>query len=198
MSRTVIAALFHSIDGVARDPHLFQFDSFDDDLGRLMNETIASIDDVILGRTTYQEWSGYWPEAADGPDAPFAEFINHTAKHVASTSLGDEDLTWENSQLIPGDLVSYVRELKKGDGGAISVQGSLSVVRQLLEAEVLDELTLIVHPTFAGDGGRIFPDATAQRMKLLNSSVTSKGNVVLTYAPLGEAHGEADEEAQGA
>lgn len=69
MARKLVANLFYSVDGVAADPYLFQHDSFDDDLARLMTEGIAKIDANILGRTTYTEWAGYWPNAVDGPDA---------------------------------------------------------------------------------------------------------------------------------
>lgn len=55
MNRTVIAALFQSIDGIASDPSKFQFNSFDDEMGQLMNSVIGGIDDCLLGRVTYSE-----------------------------------------------------------------------------------------------------------------------------------------------
>lgn len=183
MSRKVVAGLFQSIDGAVADPYLFQFDSFDEDLGRWMTEAIGRIDDVILGRISYTEWAGHWPTVTEGEDKGFADFINNVPKHVASHSLTQDRLTWSNSHLIEGDLVSFVRELKETEGRDIAVEGSLSVVRQLVEAGVLDELTLIVHPAMAGSGRRLFDGAMATRLRLLEVQRTDKGNVLTTYGP---------------
>ncbi|ARJ06291.1 deaminase reductase [Cnuibacter physcomitrellae] len=179
--RLVTAHLFSSIDGVVSAPHEFQGDAFDDDLGAMMGEAIARQDAIVLGRVTYQEWAAYWPTASR--DGEFAEFINGTPKHVASTTLAPE-LEWENSSLIEGDLVGFVEGLKQQDGGDIAVQGSISVVRRLLVAGVLDRLTLTVHPVFAGRGTRLFGDeGPLTRVSLLESRTTAKGNVVSVYGP---------------
>ena len=179
--RTVTAHLFSSIDGVVSSPNEFQGDAFDDELGALMGATIARQDAVVLGRVTYQEWSQYWPTTE--ADGGFADYINGVPKHVASTTLAP-DLEWQNSTLIEGDLVEFVRGLKQQDGGEIAVQGSISVVRQLLVAGVLDRLTLTVHPVFAGAGTRLFPvEGPLTRVQLLESTTTSKGNVVSVYGP---------------
>lgn len=183
MSRTLMAALFYSVDGVAEAPNLFQHDSFDEGLAELMTEALARIDDCVLGRVSYEEWAGYWPGAEDGPDAGFARFINGTPKHVASRTLAQEDLTWQNSTLIEGDLLDYVGSLKETDGGDIAVQGSLSVVRQLVEAGLMDRLQLIVHPVIAGSGRGLFDGAAHTRLTLLEARSARKGNVLLTYGP---------------
>ena len=183
MSRQVVAYLFYSVDGVAESPNLFQHDCFDEDLAGLMTEGIAAIGDCVLGRVSYQEWAGYWPTAEDGPDAGFARFINATPKHVASRTLSQDELTWQNSTLIEGDLLEHVRALEETEGGDIAVQGSLSVVRQLVEAGLMDRLTLIVHPVVAGSGRGLFDGAAHTRLRLLASRSTQKGNVLLTYGP---------------
>lgn len=172
MTRKLITSLFHSLDGVASAPNLFQFDSFDDDLGQWMTGAINSVDDCVLGRTSYEEWAGYWPNITSGEDTIFADFINSTPKHVASRSLSPEDLTWSNSTLINGDLIEYV-----------AVQGSLSVVSQLLDAELIDELTLAIHPVVAGSGRAIFDGNAPKRLSLTDVQRTSKGNLLVTYAP---------------
>lgn len=183
MSRQVVACLFSSVDGVAESPNLFQHDSFDEDLAALMTEGIAAIGDCVLGRVSYEEWSGYWPTAEDGPDAGFARFINAVPKHVASRTLSQADLVWQNSTLIEGDLLEHVRALKETEGGDIAVQGSLSVVRQLVEAGLMDRLTLIVHPVVAGSGRGLFDGAAHTRLRLLGARATREGNVLLTYGP---------------
>ena len=176
--RAVTAHLFHSLDGVVESPNLWQFDAFDDELGQLMTASLARTDAIVLGRKTYEEWAGYWPQADD----PFAQFINPTPKYVASTTLKDP-LEWSNSTLIEGDLLDFVRALKETDGKDIAVNGSISVVRQLFLGGVMDRLTLTTHPVVAGAGKRLFePTDDTTRLQLVDHDVTSKGNTVLAYA----------------
>ena len=99
MTRKLVAALFTSVDGIVSAPNEFQLDSFDDDLGAFMGQSIGAVDDVILGRVSYTEWAGYFPTSND----PFADFINPVNKHVASRTLTQADLAWNNSTLIDGD-----------------------------------------------------------------------------------------------
>src|SRR5688500_12648172 len=83
--RKVTAGLFHSVDGVVQDPFKFQFDSFDEDLGKGLTKMMNTVDTVLLGRVSYQEWAGYWPNASQDED--FAAFINPVEKFVASRTL---------------------------------------------------------------------------------------------------------------
>lgn len=182
--RKVTAGLFHSVDGVVSDPFLWQFDSFDEDLGKGMTGMIERVDTVVLGRVSYQEWAGYWPTAS--VDDEFAGFINPVEKFVASRTL-TEPLEWQNSHLIDSPLEDFVAELKKRDGGEIAVCGSISVTRQLLFAGLLDELTLMTHPVLAGSGRRLFEDGDpVTRLSLKDQYRTAKGNVISTYSLLGE------------
>jgi dihydrofolate reductase len=109
-------------------------------------------------------------------------YINAVPKFVASRTLKGP-LAWQNSTLIEGDLFAFVREIKAGEGGEIAVMSSISLVRQLLFAGLLDELTLITHPVIAGEGRHLFePQDPTTRLTLTASNTTSKGNVVSTYA----------------
>lgn len=146
-----------------------------------MMKTMANIDTVILGRVGYEEWAGYWPNAE--ADQEFAGFINNVPKHVASRTLKGK-LGWQNSRLIAGDLEDFVRELKSRQGGDIAVMSSISLVRQLFLAGLIDELMLITHPVIAGSGRRhlFAPDDPVTRLVLKDSVRTSKGNVVSTYS----------------
>jgi dihydrofolate reductase len=180
--RKLTAGLFHSVDGVVEAPHMFQFDSFDDELGAMLTGVQERVDTVLLGRVGYEEWAGYWPNAA--ADGDFAAFINSVPKHVASRTLRGS-LGWSNAQLIAGDLLDFVRALKAGPGGEIAVMGGISLVRQLLFAGLLDELTLITHPVVAGSGRHLFePADPTTRLVLKQGQVTAKGNAVLTYGLL--------------
>lgn len=180
--RKVTAGLFYSVDGVVESPFLWQFDSFDDELGAGMTEMIEKTTTVILGRVSYQEWAEYWP-AADPADG-FAAFINPVEKFVASTTL-TEPLKWQHADLIKGDLHDFVADLKETDGGDIAVCGSISVVRDLLFAGLLDELMLMVHPVVAGSGRHLFESGDpTTRLSLEKSVITSKGNSILNYRRL--------------
>lgn len=182
--RKVTSGLFHSVDGVVSEPNLWQFDSFDEDMGKALTGVMERVDTVVLGRVSYQEWAGYWPTAS--ADEDFAGFINTVEKFVASRTL-KEPLEWQNSRLIEGPLEDFVAGLKQGDGGEIAVMGSISVVRQLLFAGLLDELTLMTHPVVAGSGRHLFEagDPTT-RLSLKDQDRTTKGNIVSTYSLLGE------------
>ena len=177
--RTLSAGLFMSLDGVVEAPNLWQFDSFDDELGQQMGAMMGRIDTAILGRIGYQEWSEYWPKAVD--DDPFGGFTNPVQKFVASRTLA-ADLKWQNSTLIEGDLATFLLDLKNTEGGEIAVFSSISLVRQLLFAGVLDVLTVMIHPVIAGVGRHLFePTDPTTRLELVDSTITSKGNAVLSY-----------------
>jgi len=178
--RKLIAGLFYSIDGVAEAPNLFQFDSFDAELGQMLGKTMAEVDTVLMGRVGYQEWAGYWPHASQ--DLDFAGFINAVPKFVASDTLSGP-LDWNNSRLIEGRLEDFVRALKAQPGGTIAAMGGMSLVRQLLLAGLMDEMTLIIHPVVSGKGRHLFgSDDPTTRLLLKSCQQTSRGNVVVTYA----------------
>jgi dihydrofolate reductase len=168
-----------SVDGVVESPNLFQFDSFDAELGAMMGRMIGAVDTAVLGRVGFEEWSHYWPSAP--ADDPFGSFINPLEKYVASTTLSGP-LGW-NATLIEGDVAEFLTQLKHTDGGGISLFSSISLVRSLLFSGVLDELTLMIHPVIAGPGRRLFePSDPPTRLELRDSVITSAGNAVLTYA----------------
>jgi dihydrofolate reductase len=178
--RKVTAGLFHAIDGVVEAPYKFQFDSFDDELGAELGKVMGTTDTVVLGRIGYQEWAGYWPTAQQ--DEGFATFINAVPKLVASRTLNGK-LVWSNSSLIQGDLFDFIRDFKQKPGRDIAVMSSISLVRQLLFAGLLDELSLITHPVIAGTGRHLFePTDPTTRLELKFETRTSKGNVITAYA----------------
>jgi dihydrofolate reductase len=177
--RKITTGLFHSLDGVVEAPNLWQFDSFDDEVGATMGAMISATDTVLMGRVGYQEWAGYWPNAEQ--DDLFGSFINPVRKHVASRTLTG-DLAWQNATLVEGELVDFVRELKQTEGGDVSVCASISIVRELVFAGLLDELTLVTHPVVAGRGRHLFHEGDpTTRLTLVRGQLTSKGNTILTY-----------------
>jgi dihydrofolate reductase len=179
--RKVFGSLFSSIDGAVQAPNEWQH-AFDEGMGAAMSRIMEGQDAVLLGRQTFEEWAGFWPTSTD---EPFASWINSTPKYVASTTLTSVD-AWQGSTLIPGSVADFVRELKQQEGGTIGTAGSPGLVRSLLEAGVLDELTLFVHPVVAGGAyARLFPEGgTGLGFEVVESETTSSGTIVVTYRPV--------------
>jgi dihydrofolate reductase len=175
--RKVASGLFISLDGVVEKPDKWQFDNFDEDMATLMGAFLETEDTVLLGRVTYEEWAPYWPTSTD---EPYASHINNTPKYVASTTL--KKVEWQNSTLITGSIADEIARLKQQPGKAIGVAGSPTLVRWLLRNDLLDELTLMVHPVIAGRGKRLFEDGSdLRRLRLVDSKITRTGVAVLTY-----------------
>ncbi len=176
--RKVYAGLFMSLDGVVQAPDKWQ-PGFDEEMGAALGEMLDGQDAMLMGRRTYEEWSAYWPTSTD---EPFATFINTTQKYVASSTLQSVD--WQNTELITSPVAEFVQKLKEQPGGTIGVGGSPSLVRSLLEAQVLDELTLMVSPVVVGAGqDRLFPeDAAPLSLELVGATATSSGHVIVKYA----------------
>lgn len=173
--RTFTAHLFASADGVVESPNLFQFDSFDQETGWAMGAALQGSDATIVGRKLYDEWSNYFPGASD----PFADYINPVTKYVPSRTLTGP-LAWEGAELVQGDFLDFARTLKEGDGGTVTVNG-ITVIRELFLAGLIDRLTFTMHPVLVGAGRRLLDEAATTRMALIDSSITSKGNALLTY-----------------
>lgn len=179
--RKVVAGLYISLDGVVESPNKWQFDHFDDEIMSKMGSQLEAEDAVLLGRVTYQEWAAYWP---DSTDEPFASFINNIPKYIVSNTLDEVD--WSNSRLIKGSLEEEINRLKAQPGKNIGVAGSPTLVRSLLSNDLVDELTLMIHPVIAGNGKRLLNgDSVLKRLKLIGSQITSTGVAILTYQPRG-------------
>jgi dihydrofolate reductase len=123
-----------------------------------------------------------WPER--GGD-PFSDWINGVQKYVVSDTLSAADLTWRPTTLIRGaDLLSQVSAMRKQPGGDIYVYGSLSVVRALLTAQLVDELVLFIEPITLGGGKTLFPsDNQARRFELISAQTAATGVQVCRYRP---------------
>lgn len=181
--RKVVSGLFVSLDGVVQAPNEWQF-AFDEEMGAALGDTLEKADTILLGRVTFSEWAGYWPTVTSGEDAAFAKWINESPKYVVSSTLDSVD-DWANSTLVKGDLADAVAELKAGEGKDITVAGSPTLVRSLLEQDLLDELVLLIHPVVAGEGRKklFADDAALKKLELVSAQPTSSGVIIATYRP---------------
>jgi dihydrofolate reductase len=189
--RKITAGLFISLDGVVEGPDQWHFPYFNDEMGAAVDATLGAADTVLLGRKTYDGFAGAWParEAAGGEDTDFAKTLGDARKIVVSNQ--KLEFTWRNSERVEGDLVEAVTALKNEPGGNIAMSGSVSIVRQLLAAGLLDELHLLVHPIAVRKGMRLFDEGeTPMPLTLISSETFKTGVLNLVYGPA-EAIGNA-------
>ena len=182
--RKVVSWLFISLDGVVEAPNKWQFDVMDDDMIKDLTSQMATEDSMLMGRVTYQEWTSYWPTSTD---EPYASHINNMPKYVVSRTLEDVEWgKWEKPTLIKDNLTEEITRLKKQPGKNIGVGGSPTLVRSLLQENLLDELKLMIHPVVVGKGKRLFTeDVDLKRLQLVDSKVTGTGVVIVTYQSAG-------------
>ena len=164
-----------SLDGVAEDPDGFIAD-WDDAMDANLAAVIATQDTVVLGRRSYAEWARFWPSSQI---EPFATFINGVTKYVATSTPLDQD--WARATAIEGDLVDFVRDLRRQPGGDIGVHASISVARTLLAADVVDELRLVVAPKISGSGRRLLDDLPPAKLEAIGSELSPSGALLLAY-----------------
>jgi dihydrofolate reductase len=149
-------------------------------MGPSISEMAERTDALLYGRRTWQVMAGAWPERAGDP---FADWINAVEKHVVSNTLSEADLTWAPTSLIRGtDLVAAVTALRQRPGGDLNVIGSAQLARSLLEADVVDELSLMIEPIVLGGGKGIFPaDGVARPFELLSATTAGTGVQICRY-----------------
>ncbi len=190
----IVLSDFMSLDGVVQAPggpdedrdggfahggwsHPF-FDA--DVMGPVFGEAAAETDGLLFGRRTYEGMAAAWPDQAGDP---FADHMNAIPKYVVSSTLTQDDLTWNNSTLLPAaDVVGALRDLKARPGRDLQVMGSVSVARLLAEHDLVDEYQIMLEPILLGGGKRLFPeDDTARPLELVRSTVASTGVIVCAY-----------------
>ena len=174
--REVVLYQLLSVDGVAEEPSNW-VSHVDEEVFVHLGQVISRQDDVLLGRGTYDYWAGYWPTS---DVEPFAGFINRTPKHVVTSTPLTQ--SWESSTVVTGPVLEHVAALKRRDGGDIGVHGSTTLARSLLRAGLLDRLQLVVAPTIARQGQRLFDSEGAlRRLELSDVARTPSGILLLDY-----------------
>jgi dihydrofolate reductase len=154
----------------------FEFDRGDDGNAFKLEETMAA-DALLIGRRTYESFAGAWPER----EGEFADKFNSMPKFVVSTTLGEAG--WNNTTVLDsGDATAQVRELKERFDGEIQVPGSHRLVQELIEADLVDQVNLMVFPVILGTGKRAFERFEDRRkLRLKESRAVGEGVLVLIY-----------------
>ena len=156
----------------------------DADMGEAITGWFAEADAFLLGRRTYEIFAAYWPRVTD-PDHQIASRLNGLPKYVASRTL--DDVSWQGSTLIRGDLVEQIGELKQRPGREMQVHGSGVLARTLMQHDLIDEYRLLTYPVVLGTGQRLFADGTKPTaLRLLDRKTTSTGVAVNVYEPAGQ------------
>jgi len=155
----------------------------DSDTMTLINQTYQRADAFLFGRRTYELFAGYWGVRTD-LENPIVGALNTRPKYVASSTLTEAG--WAGTTVLDADLAAAIRRLKAAPGGELQVHGSGTLVRWLLDNDLVDEMTLIVVPVILGQGTRLFPDTGRDlSLELLGSKADSKGVVTQVFRPNG-------------
>lgn len=137
----------------------------------------------LLGRKTWQTFASFWPQV-DEPGNAVAELLNSLPKYAVSNTLAQQDLTWAGSQLLSGDFLARIRELREQPGGELQVHGSHQLLRALHDAGLVDEYRIIVFPVVLGEGKRLFdPGARDSAFEVKSTRVLPDGTVIQELLP---------------
>src|SRR5215213_3854630 len=186
MAARIVVTEFVSLDGVMEAPGgepefkypgwTFEFDRGDDGNQFKLDET-RQADALLLARRTYESFAGAWPHR----EGEFAEKFNAMPKYVVSTTLKDPD--WNNTTVLDsGDAAAEARKLKEELDGELQVPGSHRLVQELIAADLVDQVNLMVFPVILGTGKRAFEETPERRkLRLTESKVVGDGVAVLIY-----------------
>lgn len=184
MGRIVVSE-FVSLDGVMEAPgggedYVHAGWTFEISRGpegdRFKLEETQEAEALLLGRVTYEGFAAAWPSM----QGDFADKFNGMPKYVVSSTL--EDPSWNNSKVISGDLASEVAKVRAEIDGEIVVHGSAQLTRGLIEADLVDELRLMVFPVLLGSGKRLFGEMSEKHaLRLTESRTVGEGIAILIY-----------------
>jgi len=192
--RKLVVLTFVTLDGVMQAPGGpdedreggFKYGGWsagywDDFMNEVMAQQMGMPFDLLLGRRTYEIFASYWPNSKEQG----AEDLNKAKKYVASTTL--KKLSWENSQLLTGDISREIRQLKEQNGPILQVHGSSNLIQTLLKNDLVDEFWLKIFPVTVGQGKRLFGSGTIPAsFKVIESKTSPSGVIVATYIRDGE------------
>lgn len=140
-------------------------------------EAQGSSFDLLLGRRTYDLWSGFWPKAQGGP---FAERMNAATKYVATHRPGT--LTWGPASDLGEDILAGIQRLKAQDGADLIVSGSTTLTSVLMENGLVDDVVLMVYPVLLGRGKLFFSEnADPSELAFVSTKATPTGVLINTY-----------------
>ena len=176
MGKLTVTA-FTTLDNVAEEPQLWTGDFFSDATGAFNEEVLAGADSMLLGRVTYDGFAAAWPSRSG--DFTSDKF-NAMPKYVVSTTMEHAD--WNNSTVIADDVAGRVRALREREN--VLVWGSPTLVKTLMEENLVDEYVLLVSPIVLGHGKKMLPeDGTRHTLRIVEPRLLEGGMLALRMAP---------------
>jgi dihydrofolate reductase len=193
--RKIITTTFVTLDGVMQAPGGPKEDTsngfayggwsanyWDKIMGDIMTGFMNIPFELLLGKTTYDIFAAYWPKA--NRDSEVAIPFNATKKYVVSHK--PQELSWNNSELITGDVVTAIKKLKNESGPDLWIHGSGNLIQTLLKNKLIDRMHVWIFPVTVGNGKRLFAEGTqAEGLKLIDSKISTTGVIIATYEPEG-------------
>ena len=192
----LVLSQFMSLDGVVQSPGGPEEDTdggfthggwsmpyFDPEvMGVFIGEAMEETDALLFGRRTWQTMAAAWPDRDNGND-PFATHMNDIRKYVVSSTLSEDDLTWNNTILVPGDdAVAAVNRLKADQDGVLGMMGSSQLSTALVAAGLVDEYRLLLEPVLLGGGKTVFPtDGELRPLELISATPAHSGVLCCVY-----------------
>jgi dihydrofolate reductase len=210
-TRKLIVCNAMSLDGYYEGPGKNVMDLFDyrweayptdESFDAYNAERLRAADTLLLGRTSYDGFRGFWPSVADDPDArplqrEISRLDNAIDKVVVSNSLTPEETEpWHNTRIVSrAEAHERIAELKSQTGKDILVFGSRALWRDLLANDLVDELHLMICPVVVGAGTSVFDGRPPTSLRLLDTRTwDGSGNVLVRYEvrrkPAGNPKGE--------
>jgi dihydrofolate reductase len=186
--RNLISLMHISLDAFTAGPN-GEMDwagaRMDDELWETLTPLLSTVDAVIFGRVTYQDFVNYWPAAATNPSSSsneiaFARWIENVPKTVISKTL--KNVAWKNTELIAENIDIDISKKKKQPGKDLLTFGSPSLTATLIGLRLIDELRIYLHPVFLGKGKPLLENLKARHeLKLMDSKCLRSGVVALHY-----------------
>lgn len=193
--RKIITTTFITLDGVMQSPggstedraEGFQYGGWqigwnepDEIADKIMADLMTTPFDLLLGRLTYEIWAKFWPDHKEEPQwgKPFDIATKYVVAHRPF------ELLWDNSELITGDVVSKIKNLKETEGPDLVAWGSGKLIQTLLRHDLIDRMHIWTYPITIGTGKKLFAEGTQpERFKPVDSKITSTGVLFATYEP---------------
>lgn len=177
--RKLVVSEFISLDGVIEAPHMWHFPFITDDMNEHNVAEVNNSDIFLYGRNTFEEFASFWPTTSNN-EYGIGDKLNFTEKYVVSKTLQSAD--WQNTTILRS--VEDVANLKAQGDGKIGMTGSAGLVKSLMEARLIDQFDLLVHPIVVGQGKRLFPEGVAKTpLKLLGTRSFNGGVVLMSFQP---------------
>ena len=184
--RKVISFMHISLDGFVAGPNReMNWIKVDEEIFDHVGKRISETDSALYGRVTYEMMEGYWPTAADKPNASKHD-IEHSAwyskahKLVLSKTMKEEGLT--NTTIINDNPSERINKMKQGAGSEILLFGSPTATHLLIQQNLIDGYWLFVNPIILGQGIPLFADIKDKtKLKLLTTRQFTSGVTELNY-----------------